>query len=212
MADLLAFLADQPLLALAMAAIFVTVLGGALRSISPRLGRFVVTLGNLALTAALLLTIAQVARFTTDKDFALPQVGMPKQEVSGDETRIPLSNDGHFWISATVNGTPARFMVDTGATLTALSPGTAEATGAQSGMLGRTVMLRTANGTVEADLVTLEELRFGNVVARDLDAVVAPGLGETNVVGMNLLSRLAGWRVEGNTLVLEPNHPQPVAE
>ena len=212
MADLLAFLADQPLLALAMAAIFVTVLGGALRSISPRLGRFVVTLGNLALTAALLLTIAQVARFTTDKDFALPQVGMPKQEVSGDETRIPLSNDGHFWISATVNGTPARFMVDTGATLTALSPGTAEATGAQSGMLGRTVMLRTANGTVEADLVTLEELRFGNVVARDLDAVVAPGLGETNVVGMNLLSRLAGWRVEGNTLVLEPNHPQPAAE
>lgn len=210
MADLLAFLADQPLLALAMAAIFVTVLGGALRGAAPRLGRFVVTLGNLALTAALLLTIAQVARFTTDSDFALPQVGMPKQEVSGRETRIPLSRDGHFWISATVNGAPARFMVDTGATLTALSPSTAAAAGTQSGMLGRTVMLRTANGSVDAELVTLDELRFGNVVARDLDAVVAPGLGETNVIGMNLLSRLAGWRVEGNTLVLEPNHPQPV--
>ena len=210
MADLLAFLADQPLLALAMAAIFVTVLGGALRGAAPRLGRFVVTIGNLALTAALLLTIAQVARFTTDSDFALPQVGMPKQEVSGRETRIPLSRDGHFWISATVNGTPAEFMVDTGATLTALSPSTAAAAGTQSGMLGRTVMLRTANGSVDAELVTLDELRFGNVVARDLDAVVAPGLGETNVIGMNLLSRLAGWRVEGNTLVLEPNHPQPV--
>ena len=56
------------------------------------------------------------------------------------------------------------------------------------------------------------ELRFGNIVARDLDAVVAPGLGEANVLGMNLLSRLASWRVEGRTLILVPNHPQPVPE
>ena len=95
---------------------------------------------------------------------------------------------------------------------TASSAAPAAAAGTQSGMLGRTVMLRTANGSVDAELVTLDELRFGNVVARDLDAVVAPGLGETNVIGMNLLSRLAAWRVEGGTLVLEPNHPQPVAE
>jgi aspartyl protease family protein len=68
--------------------------------------------------------------------------------------------------------------------------------------------MRTANGTVRAELVTIDELRFGSVVARDLDAVVAPGLGDANVIGMNLLSRLASWRVEDNTLILVPHHPQ----
>jgi aspartyl protease family protein len=37
---------------------------------------------------------------------------------------------------------------------------------------------------------------------------VAPGLGDANVIGMNLLSRLASWRVEDNTLILVPHHPQ----
>jgi len=74
------------------------------------------------------------------------------------------------------------------------------------------VAMRTANGNIRAELATIAELRFGNVVARDLDAVVAPGLGDTNVIGMNLLSRLASWRVEGKTLILVPNHPQPVEQ
>ena len=51
-------------------------------------------------------------------------------------------------------------------------------------------------------------MRFGNVAARGLDAIIAPGLGQTNVLGMNLLSRLASWRVEGDTLILVPNNPQ----
>jgi aspartyl protease family protein len=55
----------------------------------------------------------------------------------------------------------------------------------------------------------VDELRFGSVVARQLDVVVAPGLEDQNVIGMNLLSRLASWRVEGRTLILVPHHPQP---
>jgi aspartyl protease family protein len=42
--------------------------------------------------------------------------------------------------------------------------------------------------------------------------VIAPNIGETNVIGMNLLSRLASWRVEGDTMILRPNNPQPPAE
>jgi len=40
--------------------------------------------------------------------------------------------------------------------------------------------------------------------------VVSPAFGETNVLGMNFLSRLASWRVEENTLILVPHHPQKV--
>jgi aspartyl protease family protein len=42
-----------------------------------------------------------------------------------------------------------------------------------------------------ARLATIETLAFGNVVARDLDAVIAPGIGGMNVLGMNFLSRLS---------------------
>lgn len=205
------FLADQPLLSLAIAAIFVTVLASAIRRSAPGLARFLHGAGNLGLVAALLLTIVQVARFTTDSDFALPQVGMPRQTIAGGETHIRLAQDGHFWIEAEVNGEPRRFMVDTGATLTAIAPSTAAAARLDTDSLRQPVMLRTANGTVTADLVTIRELRFGNITAHDLDAVIAPGLGETNVIGMNLLSRLASWRVEGKTLILVPKEPVDAA-
>lgn len=210
--QILAFLAGQPLLVLALAGVLVSVAGGMLRRPLPLLGGFLRGLGNLGLLAAMLLTIAQVTRFTTGTDFALPQLGMPRQTVEGGETRVPMKGDGHFWITARVNGVSRDFLVDTGATLTAIAPSTAAAADLKPNPINRSVTMRTANGTVEARLATIDELRLGNVVARDLDAVVAPGLGDANVIGMNFLSRLESWRVEGRTLILVPHHPQPVDE
>ncbi|EJL35243.1 TIGR02281 family clan AA aspartic protease [Novosphingobium sp. AP12] len=212
LSQILNFLAGQPLLALAVAGITASMLGGLLRRPAPLLGGFVRGLGNLGLLAAMLLTIAQVTRLTTGADFAFPQLGIERQTVEGGETRVPMQPDGHFWISATVNGVKRDFLVDTGATLTAISPATAEAAKLKANALSRSVLMRTANGTVEAQLATIDELRIGSVVARELDAVVAPGMGDTNVIGMNLLSRLASWRVEGRTLILVPHHPQEVDE
>jgi aspartyl protease family protein len=210
-AGLMQFLTQQPLLALAIVSILVATLGSMLRRPLPLLGGFVRGVGNLGLIAALLLTIAQVTRFTTGNDIALPQLGMPAQTVEGGETRVPMDRDGHFWIKASVNGAERRFLVDTGATLTAISPSTAEAGQLEPKAMSQAIMMRTANGTVAAQLTNIGELRFGSVVARDLDAVVAPGLGDANVIGMNLLSRLASWRVEGRTLILVPHHPQAAA-
>jgi len=70
------------------------------------------------------------------------------------------------------------------------------------------VVLRTANGATPAETGTIDELRVGNIVARDLKMVTAPGL-DLDVIGMNFLSELESWRVEGQTLVLVPHHPQP---
>jgi aspartyl protease family protein len=212
LSHIVAFLADQPLLALAALGIAASLIGGMLRRPLPLLGGFVRGVGNLGLLAAMLMTIAQVARLTTGADFALPQLGMPRQTVEGGETRVPMQPDGHFWIAATVNGVQRDFLVDTGATLTAISPETAQVAALKANPLNRSVLMRTANGTIEAQLATIDELRLGSVVARDLDAVVAPGMGDTNVIGMNVLSRLASWRVEGRTMILVPHHPQKVSE
>lgn len=133
-----------------------------------------------------------------------------KQEVVGKEVRIRMSRDGHFWVHARIGGVERRMLVDSGATVTALSAQTAAAAGVEVEDTPFPVMLRTANGTVNAQTGTIRELRFGTIVARELAVVVSPAFGDTDVIGMNFLSRLKSWRVEGQTLILEPNHPQPL--
>jgi len=200
------------LLIATVAAVVASWIGGAMATRGVPLGRALRGLGSLALLGIFVAVVLQVSRFDPRFGMAVPQLGLPEQVVEGGETRIPLSRDGHFWIEARVNGQPVPFLVDTGATLTAVSSQTAERIGLDARPGGIPVMLNTANGTISAEIGTVDELRFGNVVARGLDTVIAPGLGNTNVIGMNLLSRLASWRVEGQTLILVPNNPQPVAE
>jgi aspartyl protease family protein len=141
---------------------------------------------------------AQVARF----------LDLGDQQVVGDEVRIRMSPDGHFWARATINGVPKRLLIDSGATITALSSDTVAAAGIEVEDELFPIVLKTANGTIPAKTATVDELRFGTIVARDLPIVTSPAFGDTNVLGMNFLSRLESWRVEGRTLVLVPHHPQ----
>jgi aspartyl protease family protein len=171
-------------------------------------GLFIRRVSTLALAGILVVLVLQLSRFDPRIELAVPQIGLPEQVVEGGETRIPLAPDGHFWLRAEVNGEPVAFMVDTGATLTAVSTQVADRVGLEPRTGGIPVRLNTANGTISADITTIDEMRFGNVAARGLDAVIAPNLGETSVIGMNLLSRLQSWRVEDNTLILVPHHPQ----
>lgn len=176
------------------------------------LGRLVSTASTIALVAILVTVVLQLSRFDSRMDFAMPEMGMPQQVVEGAQTRIPMAPDGHFWLRADVNGVPTDFMVDTGATLTAVSGRVADAAGLEPRRGGIPIRLNTANGSISAQVTSIDELRFGTITARGLDAVTAPNLGETNVIGMNLLSRLKSWRVEDNVLILVPNNPQPPAE
>ena len=160
----------------------------------------------------LVLVVLQLSRMDPRFDMAIPEIGLPEQVVEGSETRIKRAPDGHYWLRAEINGHPANFLVDTGATLTAVSTETAEAAGLEPREGGLPVRMQTANGSVAADMTTIDELRFGNVAARGLDAIIAPGLGPTNVIGMNLLSRLASVRLEGETMIMVPNNPQPALE
>lgn len=199
------------LLIATVVAVLGSILGTGIARHYSRFGRFMATTSTIALAAILVVVMLQVSRFDPRLDIAVPELGMPEQTVAGGETRVPMSPDGHFWITATVNGEESRFLVDTGATLTAVSVPLAQRAGLEPRTGGLPVRISTANGTVSAQLTTIDTLRFGNVKAGGLDAVIAPNIGETNVIGMNLLSRLASWRVEGRTMILVPHHPQPPA-
>lgn len=118
----------------------------------------------------------------------------------GGEVRISMADDGHFWTVASVNGHEARFLVDSGATTTTVSGEFADQIGLARS--SRRAIIETANGTVPMALAD------GNLVVGTIDR---PDMGilineqdSSNVIGMNFLSSLTSWRVEGKTLVLKP--------
>ena len=128
------------------------------------------------------------------------------QAVEGRETRIRMAQDGHFWADVTIDGVSRRMLIDSGATTTAISQGTAQAAGLEEDS-PFPVILNTANGQVTGRTATAERVVIGSVTARDLPVVMSPAFGETDVIGMNFLSRLASWRVEDRTLILTPSTP-----
>jgi aspartyl protease family protein len=130
------------------------------------------------------------------------------QQVVGDETRIRQSGDGHFWADVSINGVERRMLVDSGATTTALSVETARAAGIDTGRSPFPAVLNTANGQVAAETGRADRVQIGSIVAKDLGVVVSPAFGDTNVIGMNFLSQLHSWRVEGGTLILQPDPPR----
>ena len=154
-----------------------------------------------------LLLVAERERFDPYVSRLAAALKLDNQSVEGDETRIRMASDGHFWARVTIGGVDRRMLVDSGATVTALSTDTAAAIGLKVHRPMFPMLLKTANGTITADVATVGELRLGDVVARDLSVVVSPAFGDADVLGMNFLSRLKSWRVEGRTLILTPHHP-----
>jgi aspartyl protease family protein len=132
-------------------------------------------------------------------------LGDDEQNVSGGTVRIRKAADGHFWATANINGVERRMLIDSGASTTALSLATAHAASIDLDQNPIPTSLSTANGMVFARTSNVHQLELGPITASDLRVVVAPEFGDTNVLGMNFLSRLKSWRVEGDILVLEPN-------
>ncbi len=128
-------------------------------------------------------------------------VGASAVEGARGELRIPMQEDGHFWVDARVNGASVRFLVDSGASVTTVSRKVADAAGIKTGM--RVATVETANGTVQMRRARAQSLEIGSIRLSDMSILVAEQEG-LNVLGMNALSSLEGWGVQGRTLILQP--------
>ena len=121
--------------------------------------------------------------------------------LDGQQIRIPIADDGHFWVAAKLNGRDVRFMVDSGASVTTVSRETAVAASVPIG--NEHVIVNTANGPARAIKAYAEQLQIGSIEKTDFPIDINEN-DDTNLLGMNFLSSLHGWRVEGTYLVLQP--------
>lgn len=127
--------------------------------------------------------------------------GESKLVTVGDELRIRKSEDGHFWVDGKVNGETVAFLIDSGATTTTLSAGAAGAAGVEPSSRFRTIV-STANGQVSVARGRIR-LKVGTIEREDF-AVHITDSDDISLLGMNFLSSLTSWRVEGDWLVLQP--------
>ena len=174
----------------------------------PILGRLVRIATWAGLVVVLIMVVQARGRFDPYLTRVVRLLRLDDQSVVGDEVRIAMAPDGHFWARARIDGVERRLLIDSGATVTALSTGTAAAAGLRVADPLFPMELRTANGTIAAQTATVGTLKLGDVVARRLPVVVSPAFGDTDVLGMNFLSQLKSWRVEDGTLILVPHRPQ----
>jgi aspartyl protease family protein len=174
----------------------------------PYVGRFIRFAFSLGLLAFLIFVVLEQAPYQPELARFTDKLGLDDQQVAGGELHVRMSPDGHFWVVASINGVKRRMLIDSGATVTAISESTVRAARVDAGTGLAPVILQTANGAAPARTGKVEEIRVGNIVAHNLRIVTSPGLGQLDVLGMNFLSKLQSWRVEDRTLILVPHHPQ----
>ena len=129
--------------------------------------------------------------------------GTRQQIVQGGRIEIPVGRDGHFHLTAQLNGVDVRFLVDTGASSIALAPPDARRIRIDPDSLAYIGRAMTANGEVETAPVTIDELAIGDIVDRNVRAWVIGADLSGSLLGMSYLRTFARVSFEGDLLVLE---------
>ncbi|HET6521866.1 MAG TPA: TIGR02281 family clan AA aspartic protease [Geminicoccaceae bacterium] len=127
---------------------------------------------------------------------------LDEEEVGWNELVVTADRGGHFVVEARVNGTPTRFLIDTGASSIVLAAADARRLGFHPAGLDFSQRFGTANGVVRGAPVTLREVRLGQFALRDVPASVNEGALGISLLGMSYLSRLRGYEVRNDRLVL----------
>jgi aspartyl protease family protein len=111
---------------------------------------------------------------------------------------------GHFHTGAEINGRPISVLVDTGASMVALTYEDARAAGLYVRDADFTHRVSTANGMARVAPVTIDRVSIGDITVRNVPgAVLEAGKLETTLLGMSFLSRLQRVDMRSGMLVLQ---------
>lgn len=124
----------------------------------------------------------------------------PRQPVT---LAVAADYRGHYIVHPSVDNYRIKMMVDTGASIVALTAADARALGIRADASSRKMVLSTANGTVTGYRTLLREIRLGDIVVRNVDAVVLPERAlSMSLLGNSFLGKLQGYEVQTGRMVL----------
>ena len=115
---------------------------------------------------------------------------------------VPRATDGHYYLSLELNGTPVRFVVDTGATDLVLSQRDAQRIGIDTEALAFLGRANTANGMVATADVSIDQVTLGPITDRNVRASVNGGEMTDSLLGMNYLNRFERIEIADGRLIL----------
>jgi aspartyl protease family protein len=134
---------------------------------------------------------------------AAPQAEVRFDGVAPAGVALQAGRNGHFFVTALLDGRALPMMVDTGASSCAFSEEDAARIGIRLTPADFTRVWNTANGTVRVAPIRIAVLQVGSITVRDVEAVVIPrGRLSTNLLGMSFLKRLRDFSVAGGTMTL----------
>lgn len=106
------------------------------------------------------------------------------------EIRLWRNPHGMYTTVGSINGLTVHFLVDTGASKVAMNTGMARRLGIDYRLEGEPASVTTASGVEHAWLVTLDTVRLGDTLVRNVGGVVVDGdHPEITLLGMSFLNR-----------------------
>jgi len=136
---------------------------------------------------------------------AVRPVAAPPSALGFGRIELPPDRGGQYHADVEIEGRTVPMLVDTGATLISLTAADAQRLGLSPAPADYTANVLTANGQAKAAPVTLREVRVGNLLVRNVAALVLPqGITGTSLLGMSFLQRLGGFEIASGNLVLRP--------
>ncbi|MBR9833716.1 MAG: TIGR02281 family clan AA aspartic protease [Alphaproteobacteria bacterium] len=129
------------------------------------------------------------------------EADLPDQ--SRRSARLALRPDGHYWARMLVNDKASvEFMVDTGASVVALTYRDAQKMGLNPGELDYEWEIRTAGGTTMGASVTIDSMRLNQVHIRNVEAMVLRANLDQSLLGMSFLRKLHSYEFRGERLII----------
>ncbi len=122
------------------------------------------------------------------------------EQPDGNVVTLTRSGDGHFYTSANIGAVQVNFLVDTGASMVALTADDAHSLGLHWSPDELTVVGRGANGDIQGKPVILESLSVGGFHAQNLRAVIIPEGLDVSLLGQSFLSKIGNVNIKANQM------------
>lgn len=161
------------------------------------------------------LAVALVITFVIDKRFSdtqapssqtpiVAKVGPITPKLGKNSALLRREDDGHYWARADIGGTSMKLLVDTGASIVALTWRDAQRLRLEPDTLDFVWAINTANGETFGASVLLASIRIGDVEVENVEAMVMQdGLLENSLLGMSFLGELYSYEFKQNNLIIK---------